>query len=248
MLAKPITRRGENQQSPHDFLSNQPRSTHPVHRNAVGWRLEAVRQVRLLMGRGYRRFAAQHEIATQLGRTIDEMQEWERDLLRSPDYENDLLCSELAGEFLRAAGGRSLHQHSPVQIVRVIQGRLQFQARRQYCQGPSPEFHDRNPHRAQGIVPPLIAEVAGRSPSVLAGSRTVRFPSGEQAVIVWRNNGCRDHEVTGIDGLVDQLDLRLLGIAARRLAGQPYGHRHFALDPAEGSEQQIGQIDNRVGD
>ncbi|KFC62694.1 hypothetical protein FF80_03260 [Devosia sp. LC5] len=106
MLAKPITRRGENQHSPHDFLSDQPRSAHPVHRNAVGWRLEAVRQVRLLMGQGYRRFAAQHEIATQLGRTIDEMQEWERSLLRSPDYENDLLCSELAGEFLeRLVGG-----------------------------------------------------------------------------------------------------------------------------------------------
>lgn len=64
------------------------------------WKLEAVRQVRLLMGQGYRRFAAQQDVAAQLGFTMNDLQTWERELVQNPDWENELLCSELAGEYL----------------------------------------------------------------------------------------------------------------------------------------------------
>ncbi|GLQ57933.1 hypothetical protein [Devosia nitrariae] len=64
------------------------------------WKLEAVRQVRLLMGRGYRRFAAQQDIAAQLGFTMNDLITWERELVQNPDWENELFCSELAGEYL----------------------------------------------------------------------------------------------------------------------------------------------------
>jgi hypothetical protein len=67
---------------------------------ATNWRLEAVRQVRILMGQGFRRFAAQADIAGQLGCTMGDLQEWERELVQDPDYENELLCSELAGEMM----------------------------------------------------------------------------------------------------------------------------------------------------
>jgi hypothetical protein len=72
----------------------------PPNRPMLDWRLEAIRHVRLLMGQGYRRFAAQQQVAVAVGKTIDELQEWERELVKSSDHENDLLCSELAGEFL----------------------------------------------------------------------------------------------------------------------------------------------------
>ncbi len=72
----------------------------PPNRPTPDWRLEAIRHTRLLVGQGYRRFAAQQEIAAAIGKTVDELQEWERELVKSSDHENDLLCSELAGEFL----------------------------------------------------------------------------------------------------------------------------------------------------
>jgi len=66
----------------------------------VNWRLEAVRQVRILVGQGYRKIAAQQQIADALARSIDELQAWERELVQSGDLENELLCSEFAGELL----------------------------------------------------------------------------------------------------------------------------------------------------
>lgn len=68
-------------------------------RSSQHWRLEAVRKVRLMMGGGARRLAAQATIARQLGRTVEDLQEWERELVKSSDIENDLLCTELVGEF-----------------------------------------------------------------------------------------------------------------------------------------------------
>jgi hypothetical protein len=84
-----------------------PRSPEPSalgtldsRRNSVNWRLESVRQVRILVGQGYRRIAAQQQIADALARSIDELQAWERELVQSSDLENELLCSEFAGELL----------------------------------------------------------------------------------------------------------------------------------------------------
>lgn len=68
--------------------------------STVNWRLEAVRHVRFLVGQGYRRIIAQQQVATALARSVDELQQWERELVQSSDLENDLLCSEFAGELL----------------------------------------------------------------------------------------------------------------------------------------------------
>ncbi|MBE7731964.1 hypothetical protein [Devosia faecipullorum] len=62
------------------------------------WKLEALRQVRAMVGGGLKKIAALSEVATALKRSIDEMQSWERDLVKFGDYENDLFCAELAGE------------------------------------------------------------------------------------------------------------------------------------------------------
>jgi hypothetical protein len=66
----------------------------------INWKLEAVRKVRLLMGQGYRRFAALQHVASQLGVTMNDLQTLERELVQDADLENELLCSELAGEYL----------------------------------------------------------------------------------------------------------------------------------------------------
>lgn len=66
--------------------------------DATNWHLEAVRHVRFLMGQGYRRIAAQQEIAIALNRTIEDMQTWERELVKQDAFENELICTELAGE------------------------------------------------------------------------------------------------------------------------------------------------------
>jgi hypothetical protein len=85
------------QEPPPELL---PASRSVSTRGSPNWRLEAVRQVRFLMGQGYRRITAQQQIAGVLGRTVDELQSWERELVQSGDHENELLCSEFAGELL----------------------------------------------------------------------------------------------------------------------------------------------------
>ena len=67
--------------------------------STIVWHLEAVRRVRMMMGRGYRRLAAQEEMAQHLSCTVKNLQDWERELVKSSDYENDLICAELVGEF-----------------------------------------------------------------------------------------------------------------------------------------------------
>lgn len=62
------------------------------------WIFEAVRQVRFKMGNGFGRLAAQQSVSTELGRPIEELQSWERELVKSSDIENALLCAEIAGE------------------------------------------------------------------------------------------------------------------------------------------------------
>jgi hypothetical protein len=63
------------------------------------WKLEALRQVRLLVGRGFKKIAALTEIAVAINHPVDRLQDWERDLVKFSDYENDLYCAELVGEF-----------------------------------------------------------------------------------------------------------------------------------------------------
>lgn len=63
------------------------------------WKLEALRRVRMLIGKGYRKIFATAEIADLVGHRIEDFQEWERNLVKVSDIENDLYCAELAGEF-----------------------------------------------------------------------------------------------------------------------------------------------------
>lgn len=72
---------------------------HAFPTEKTNWQLEATRQVRLLVGSGLKKIAAQSEVATAIKHTIDELQRWERDLVKFSDYENDLFCTELVGEF-----------------------------------------------------------------------------------------------------------------------------------------------------
>ena len=69
---------------------------HPTE--GTKWKLEALRQVRLLVGRGVRKMAALAEVSSTTRRSIDDLQQWERDLVKFSDFENDLFCTELAGE------------------------------------------------------------------------------------------------------------------------------------------------------
>ncbi len=63
------------------------------------WRLEALRRVRVEVGKGKRKIYALADMAASVDQSIDTLQEWERQLVKSSDLENDLYCSELAGEF-----------------------------------------------------------------------------------------------------------------------------------------------------
>ena len=63
------------------------------------WKLEALRQVRFLVGSGVRKTAAQKQVGEAINHSIDDLQRWERDAVKFSDFENDLFCTELAGEF-----------------------------------------------------------------------------------------------------------------------------------------------------
>lgn len=67
--------------------------------NAIQWKLEAVRQTRLLVGKGYKKIAALADVAVALNQSVDTLQAWERELVRYDMFENDLYCAELVGEF-----------------------------------------------------------------------------------------------------------------------------------------------------
>jgi hypothetical protein len=63
------------------------------------WRLEALKQVRILVGRGYKKIAALAEVAGRINHSVEDLQRWERDLVGTAAVENELYCAELVGEF-----------------------------------------------------------------------------------------------------------------------------------------------------
>ncbi len=63
------------------------------------WKLETLRQVRSRMGRGMKKYRALEEVGNGIGQSAETLRDWEKGLERSPDYSNDLYCSELAGHF-----------------------------------------------------------------------------------------------------------------------------------------------------
>lgn len=63
------------------------------------WKLEALRQVRFRIGKGYKKYRALEEVGEAIGQSPETLRSWEKELEKSPDREIDLRCSELAGFF-----------------------------------------------------------------------------------------------------------------------------------------------------
>ena len=63
------------------------------------WKLEALRQVRFRVGAGMKKYRALEEVGDAIGQSPETLRAWEKALLQSVDYANDLYCSELAGQF-----------------------------------------------------------------------------------------------------------------------------------------------------
>jgi len=63
------------------------------------WRLEAIRQVHFRVGKGLKKYRAREEVGLGIGQSQETLRDWEKELLRSEDYANDLFCSELAGRW-----------------------------------------------------------------------------------------------------------------------------------------------------
>ena len=63
------------------------------------WKLEALRQVRFRIGKGYKKYRALEEVGLAIGQSPETLRTWEKDLEKSHDRAVDLYCSELAGFF-----------------------------------------------------------------------------------------------------------------------------------------------------
>lgn len=63
------------------------------------WKLEALRQVYYRVGKGLKKHRALREIGDGIGQSPETLRDWEKDILKSEDRQNDLYCSQLAGEF-----------------------------------------------------------------------------------------------------------------------------------------------------
>jgi hypothetical protein len=63
------------------------------------WKLEALRQVRFRVGRGYKKYRALEEVGAVIGQSPEALRAWEKHLKRSKDRSIDLYCSELAGRY-----------------------------------------------------------------------------------------------------------------------------------------------------
>lgn len=63
------------------------------------WKLEALRQVHYRIGKGMKKHRALRELSDAIGQSPETLRDWEQLLLKKDDYQVDLYCSQLAGEF-----------------------------------------------------------------------------------------------------------------------------------------------------
>lgn len=63
------------------------------------YKLEALRQVRFRIGKGYKKYRTLEEIGNAIGQSPETLRTWEKQLQKSYDRAIDLYCSELAGRF-----------------------------------------------------------------------------------------------------------------------------------------------------
>ena len=61
------------------------------------WKLEALRHVYFRVGKGMKKYRALEEVGAGIGQSSETLRDWEKQLLQSEDYENDLYCARLAG-------------------------------------------------------------------------------------------------------------------------------------------------------
>jgi hypothetical protein len=63
------------------------------------WKLEALKQVRFRVGKGYKKYRALEEVGTAIGQSSEALRTWEKELGKSRDRSVELYCSELAGRY-----------------------------------------------------------------------------------------------------------------------------------------------------
>ena len=63
------------------------------------WKLETLRQVYFRIGKGMKKHRALREVGDGIGQSPETLRDWEKKLLLDEDRQNDLYCSQLAGEF-----------------------------------------------------------------------------------------------------------------------------------------------------
>jgi hypothetical protein len=73
-----------------------PGKRHGLPFSLKRWELEAVRQVRFRVGRGYKKYRALEEVGKAIGQSPEALRTWEKELEKSCDRSIDLYSSELA--------------------------------------------------------------------------------------------------------------------------------------------------------
>jgi hypothetical protein len=90
------------------------------------WKLEALRQVRFRVGKGYKKYRALDEVGRAIGQSPEALRTWEKELERSRDRYVDLYCSQLAGIFDRHFQGAENMEIPEVETVTLHRGLSNF--------------------------------------------------------------------------------------------------------------------------
>lgn len=72
------------------------------------WKLQALREVYVRVGKGMKKGVAREEVGRQIGKSNETIRSWEKVLKRTEDYAVDLHCAQLAGEFEDELKSKSL--------------------------------------------------------------------------------------------------------------------------------------------
>jgi hypothetical protein len=90
------------------------------------WKLEALRQVRFRVGKGYKKYRALEEVGRAIGQSPEALRTWEKELERSRDRYVDLYCSKLAGIYDRHFQGAENMEIPEVETVTLHRGLSNF--------------------------------------------------------------------------------------------------------------------------
>jgi hypothetical protein len=93
------------------------------------WKLEALRQVRFRLGKGYKKYRALEEVGKAIGQSPEALRTWEKELEKSLDRSIDLYCSELAGQY-----DDYFHERRNMQGLNQINYVSRFKKYTEYCE------------------------------------------------------------------------------------------------------------------